>query len=195
MAIGEQCFFTPLQNNLGEQCFFTPLQNKLPSLCACFRLFQLVLILSLAGTLTFLTNHFHIFLHSLQACVGWAIDCQDNFSGICSPIHFSLFSLPCDSVWSLVLIALWVTVRLFRLTISVKHITIYISLKLYSQVLRELFNFCECNVSGLASWAQLRAAAGTAMRSVRDVEPGQMAAPAGRLQQTAMRCAPARSRR
>ena len=60
-------------------------------------------------------------------------------------------------------------------------------------MLRELsFNFCDCNVlSGLASWAPLRAAAGTVMRSVSvRCKARQMAAPAGRLQQTVMRCTP-----
>ena len=91
-----------------------------------------------------------------------------------------------------------VTVGLFRLTISVKHITIFISLKLYSQVLRELsFNFRDCNVlSGLALWAPLGAAAGMVMRSVSArCKARQLAAPAGQLQQTVMRCALAGSRR
>ena len=64
-------------------------------------------------------------------------------------------------------------------------------------MLRELsFHFRECNVlSGLASWAPLAAAAGTVMRSLSArCKAGQMAAPAGRLQQTVMRCAPAGSR-
>jgi hypothetical protein len=65
-------------------------------------------------------------------------------------------------------------------------------------VLRELsFHFRECNVlSGLASWAPLAAAAGTVMRSLSArCKAGQMVAPAGQLQQTVMRCAPAGSRR
>ena len=56
---------------------------------------------------------------------------------------------------------------------------------------RELsFNFCECNaLSGLALWAPLGAAAGTAMCSVSvRCKAGQMVAPAGRLQQTVIRC-------
>ena len=76
--------------------------------------------------------------------------------------------------------------------------TIFISLKLYSQVLRELsFNFREFNVlSGFASWDPLGGTAGTVMRSVSArCKAGQMAAPAGRLQQTVMRCAPAGSRK
>ena len=75
--------------------------------------------------------------------------------------------------------------------LSKTHITIFISLKLYSQVSRELsFNFCECNaLSGLALWAPLGAAAGTAMCSVSvRCKAGQMVAPAGRLQQTVIRC-------
>ena len=65
-------------------------------------------------------------------------------------------------------------------------------------MLRELsFNVHECNVlSGLASWAPLGAVAGTVMRSVSArCKARQMAAPAGWLQQTVMRCAPAGSRR